>query len=108
MITVLDNGNVNFTYVLLLASLLFCIGLVGVLIRRNILYIVMSMEIMLNAASLVFIAAGARWNAFDGQIFFILILTLAAAEISIGLGLILHIHRRYNTLDIDELTDLRG
>lgn len=94
--------------VLLLAGILFSIGLVGVMVRRNILYILLSLEIILNSTGLAFIAAGAHWGQADGQIMFMMLLTLAAAEVSIGLGLILQIHRRYRTLDIDTLRQMRG
>jgi NADH-quinone oxidoreductase subunit K len=91
-----------------LAAMLLAIGLVGVLVRRNIIFILMSIEIMLNAAGLAAVAAGARWGVADGQILFILVLTLAAAEVSVGLGLILLMHRRFGTLDADALSQMRG
>ncbi|WDT82495.1 MAG: NADH-quinone oxidoreductase subunit NuoK [Candidatus Manganitrophus sp.] len=72
---------------LLLAAILFALGLIGLLVRRNILFILMSTEVMLNAAGLAFVVAGARWAAADGQVMFILVLALAAAEVSIGLAL---------------------
>ena len=93
---------------LLLAGILFSIGLAGVMVRRNILYILLSLEIILNSTGLAFVAAGAHWGQPDGQIMFLMLLTLAAAEVSIGLGLILQIHRRYQTLDIDMLKEMRG
>lgn len=92
----------------LLAAVLFALGLAGVLARRNLVFMLMSLEIMLNAAGLAFIAAGARWGAADGQIMFILILTLAAAEVSVGLALVLQIHQRRSTLDADAARKLRG
>lgn len=78
-------------HALLVAAILFSLGLVGVLVRRNLVFILMSIEIMLNATSLAFVAAGSRWGTADGQIMFLLILTLAAAEVSVGLALILRI-----------------
>jgi NADH-quinone oxidoreductase subunit K len=84
---------------LLLAAILFVLGLIGVLVRRNIIFILMCLEIMLNATGLAFVVAGSRWAQADGQIMFILILTLAAAEVSIGLALILQIYHRFRTLD---------
>ena len=77
---------------LLLAGILFMLGLIGVLIRRNIIYMLVSVEIMLNAAGLAFIVAGSKWAQADGQVMFIFILTMAAAEVSVGLALILQIH----------------
>jgi NADH-quinone oxidoreductase subunit K len=93
---------------LLLAAALFCIGLYGLLSRRNILFMLMSLEIMLNAAALAFIVAGSRWASADGQVMFILILTLAAAEASVGLALLIQIYRRFKTLDIDAASTMKG
>ena len=95
-------------YGLLLATLLFVIGAVGVLVRRNLLFILMSIEIMLNAAGVAFITAGARWGEADGPIMFILILTLAAAEVAVGLAFLVQIHRRRHSLDSDAVSELRG
>ena len=95
-------------HVLLLAVILFALGLAGVLARRNIVFMLLSIEIMLNAAALAFVAGGARFGQADGQIMFILILTLAAAEVAVALALILQIHRRFETLDADALSELRG
>lgn len=93
---------------LLLAAILFALGLAGVLVRRNLLFMLMSLEVMLNAAGVAFIVAGARWAQPDGQIMFILVLTLAATEVSVGLALILLMHRRIATLDADAGDRLRG
>jgi NADH-quinone oxidoreductase subunit K len=87
--------------VLLLASVLFCLGLVGLLVRRNLLFMLISIEIMLNAAGLAFVAAGARWGQADGQVMFIFILTMAAAEVSVGLALVLQFHQHFKTVDTD-------
>ena len=95
-------------HVLLLAVILFALGLADVLARRNIVFMLLSIEIMLNAAALAFVAGGARFGQADGQIMFILILTLAAAEVAVALTLILQIHRRFETLDADALSELRG
>ena len=74
---------------LALAGALFALGLVGLMVRRNILFVLMSLEIMMNAAALAFVVAGSRWGAPDGQVMFILVLSLAAAEASIGLAILL-------------------
>jgi NADH-quinone oxidoreductase subunit K len=95
-------------YGLSVAAVLFALGLIGILVRRNLVFILMSLEIMLNAAGLAFIAAGARWGRADGQIMYIFILTLAAAEVSVGLALLLQIHRRYASLDADKASEMRG
>lgn len=92
---------------LLLAAILFLLGLIGVLTRRNILFILMSLEIMLNAAGLAFVVAGAHWMQADGQVMFIFILAMAAAEVSVGLALILQMHRQHKTVDTNVLNVLR-
>lgn len=93
---------------LFLAGLLFALGLLGMLVRRNVLFVLMSLEIMLNAAALAFIAAGSRWGQPDAQILFILILSLAAAEACVGLALVLQVYRRYQSLDTDALAGMKG
>lgn len=93
---------------LALAAVLFSIGLVGVMVRRNIILILMSVEVMLNACALAFIVAGAKWGQADGQIMFMLILSIAAAEVAVGLGLLLQVHRRTGSIDIDATSRLRG
>lgn len=93
---------------LLLAAVLFSLGLVGVLVRRNLIYILICIEVMLNAAGLAFIAAGARWGGADGQILFILVLTVAAANVSVGLALLLQMFRTHRSLDADQLNELKG
>ena len=93
---------------LLLAGILFSLGLVGVLVRRNVIFMLMSLEIMLNAAGLAFVVAGARWGQADGQIVFLFILSMAAAEVSVGLALVLQLYRRFKTLDSDAVSDMRG
>ncbi|QFY41935.1 NADH-quinone oxidoreductase subunit NuoK [Candidatus Methylospira mobilis] len=100
--------GVSIQHALLLAALLFTLGLVGLLVRRNLIMMLMSVEIMLNAAGLAFIAAGSRWGQADGQVMFLLIVALAAAEIGVGLGLVMLVHRRFNTVDVDRLSDMRG
>jgi NADH-quinone oxidoreductase subunit K len=76
--------------------------------RRNLIVMLMSVEIMLNAAGLAFIAAGSRWGQPDGQVMFILILALAAAEVAVGLALILRLYQRLGTLDADAADRMRG
>lgn len=94
--------------VLILAGLLFSMGLVGVLVRRNIMFMLLSVEIMLNAAGLAFVAAGSRWNSPDGQVMFLFIITMAAAEVSVGLALVIQLYHRLKTLDTDAAQSLRG
>ncbi len=92
---------------LAVAAVLFILGLVGVLVRRDIIFMLLSIEIMLNAAGLAFVAAGARWGQPDGQVMFIFILGMAAAEVSVGLALVLQLFHRLKTLDTDAASQLR-
>lgn len=100
--------QVPMEHVLLVAAVLFLIGLAGVLVRRNVIFLLMSLEIMMNACGLAFIAAGAKWGQPDGQIMFMLILAIAAAEVAVALGLVLQLERRFDTLDVDAASDLNG
>jgi NADH-quinone oxidoreductase subunit K len=93
---------------LALAALLLALGLAGVLVRRNLIFTLLSIEIMLNAAGLAFVAAGARWQQADGQVMFLFILATAAAEVSVGLALVLRLHRQWHTVDADVPSSLRG
>jgi NADH-quinone oxidoreductase subunit K len=99
---------VPMTHGLMVAGALFSLGLLGVLVRRNIIFILMSIEVMLNAAGLAFVVAGARWGGADGQIMFLFILTMAAAEVAIGLTLVVQLYHRIGTLDADAASMLRG
>ena len=92
-----------FEYGLLLAGALFILGLIGVLVRRNLVFILLSVEIMLNAAGLAFIVAGARWMQADGQVMFIFLLTVAAAEVAVALALLLRHFNRVRSLDSDTM-----
>lgn len=93
---------------LLLAAGLFLIGLMGVLIRRNIIFVLMCVEIMLNSTGLAFVVAGSRWGEADGQVMFIMILAMSAAEVSVGLALALRLYHRFKTLDADAAKLMRG
>ena len=88
---------------LLLAGVLFAIGGIGVITRRNLLMILLCVEVMLNAAGLAFIVAGSRWAQADGQVMFIFLLSMAAAEVAVGLALLLLHFGRSRTLDADAL-----
>ncbi|MFZ0614792.1 MAG: NADH-quinone oxidoreductase subunit NuoK [Desulfobacterales bacterium] len=96
------------THVLTLAAVLFGLGLTGVLVRRNIIFMLLSIEVMLNAAGLAFVAAGSRWGQADGQVMFLFILSMAAAEVSVGLALVLQLYHRLKTLDTDTAARMRG
>jgi NADH-quinone oxidoreductase subunit K len=92
----------------ILAAALFALGLIGVLVRRNVIFILMSIEVMLNAAGLAFLAAGARWSQPDGQVVFLFILAMAAAEVSVGLALVLELYHQYKSLDTDAISRMKG
>jgi NADH-quinone oxidoreductase subunit K len=100
--------NIPMEHGLILAAILFGLGLVGVLVRRNIVFMLMSVEIMLNAVGLAFVVAGARWGQVDGQVMFIFILTMAAAEVSVGLALVLQMYHTFKTLDADVVSKMKG
>jgi len=100
--------NVPMEHGLFLSATLFVLGLVGVLVRRNIVFMLMSIEAMLNAVGLAFVVAGARWGQVDGQVMFIFILTMAAAEVSVGLALVLQLYHSFKTLDADAASKMRG
>lgn len=91
-----------------MAGILFALGLAGLLVRRNLIFTLMSIEVMLNAAGLAFVVAGSRWAQPDGQVMFIFILATAAAEVSVGLALLLQLYHRYKSLDADAASQMRG
>lgn len=93
---------------MLLAEVLFVLGLVGLLARRDVIFMLLSLEIMLNATGLAFIVASARWGQPDGQVMFLFILAVAAAEVSIGLALVLWHYHWHRTVDADRASMLRG
>ena len=96
------------THGLILAAILFVLGLTGLVIRRNLLFMLIGPEIMINASALAFVVAGSYWGQTDGQVMYILAISLAAAEASIGLALLLQLHRRRQNLNIDSVSELRG
>ncbi len=99
--------TVPMNFGLMIAFILFVLGLIGVLTRRNVLFVLMSVEIMLNSAGLAFIVAGAHWMQPEGQVMFLFILVMAAAEVAVGLALVLQMHRRYKTVDAEVLNLLK-
>jgi NADH-quinone oxidoreductase subunit K len=101
-------GVVPLTHGLIVAGALFGLGLLGVLVRRNVIFILMSIEVMLNAAGLAFVVAGSCGGQADGQIMFLFILAMAAAEVAVGLALVLQLYHRIGTLDADAAATLRG
>jgi len=101
-------ASVPMEHGLLLAGILFVLGLVGILVRRNVIFVLLAVEIMLNAAGLAFVVAGSRWGQPDGQVMFMFVLTMAAAEVSVGLALVLRLYHHYRTLDVDAANKMRG
>ena len=95
-------------HALILAGILFALGLAGLLMRRNLIFILMSIEIMLNGTGVAFVAAGSRWGQPDGQIMFLFILAMAAAEVSVGLALVLRFYHLHHNLDADAANEMRG
>lgn len=93
---------------LVLATTLFSLGLAGLMLRRSMLFVLMSLEIMLNAAGLAFIVGSTAWNQPDGQAMFLLVITLAAAEASVGLALMIQLYQRFHSLKLDNVSRMRG
>lgn len=91
-----------------LAAVLFIIGAGGILLRRNALVMFMSIELMLNAVNLTFVAAGRELNVLEGQVAVFFVMVVAAAEVVVGLAIIIAVFRRRQTASVDELTELRG
>ena len=99
---------VNVDYYVILSAILFAIGALGVLIRRNPLIIFMSIELMLNAGNLAFVAFSNIHKSFDGQIFVFFVIAVAAAEVAVGLALIVEIFKTKKNINIDEMNSLKG
>ncbi len=95
-------------YYIILSAILFTIGVVGVLTRRNALIIFMSIELMLNAANLAFVAFGSLLQTFSGQIFVFFVIAVAAAEVAVGLALIVEIFKSKRSIDVDQMSSLKG
>lgn len=93
---------------ILLSAILFSIGTVGVLVRRNPLIMFMSIELMLNSVNLAFVAFSRYLHVLDGQVFVFLILAVAAAEVAVGLAIIVALFRTRETVDVDEISGLKG
>ncbi len=99
---------VSLNHYLIICSILFCIGLFGILRRRNILMIFFSTEILLNSVNIGFVAISSYLNDLQGEIFALFIIAIAAAEIAVGLGLIVIWYRKQHTLDIGAIENLKG
>ena len=99
--------NVGLEHYLVVSMLLFCLGLLGVIVRRNVLVIYMSLELMLNAANLALVAFSRFTNNLDGQVFVFFTITVAAAEVAVGLALIVALYRKRQTAHVEDLTALK-
>ncbi len=99
--------TVGLEHYLIVSALLFALGLLGVIVRRNLLVIYMSLELMLNAANLALVAFSRFTNNLDGQVFVFFVITVAAAEVSVGLALIVALYRKRQTAHVEDLTSLR-
>jgi NADH-quinone oxidoreductase subunit K len=102
------NFLVPTSWYIILSAVLFSVGVAGVLLRRNSILIFMSVELMLNAANLAFVAFSRSMSDLDGQVFVFFVMTVAAAEVAVGLALIVQIFRTKRTVDIDELNSMEG
>jgi NADH-quinone oxidoreductase subunit K len=96
------------SWYIVLSALIFCIGLAGVITRRNPLVILLSLELLLNAGNLALIAFARMWGNADGQIFALIVMVVAACEVVVGLGLIVAMYRNRIPIDVDEMSELRG
>jgi NADH-quinone oxidoreductase subunit K len=99
---------VNIGWYLVVSAIIFCIGAGGVLVRRNPLVILLCLELMLNGANLSLVAFSRLWGGEDGQIFALIVMVVAAAEVTVGLGLVVAIYRLRLPIDVDELSELQG
>ncbi|HOX55530.1 MAG TPA: NADH-quinone oxidoreductase subunit NuoK [Candidatus Paceibacterota bacterium] len=99
--------TIGLEHYLVVSVLLFCLGLLGVIVRRNLLVIYMSLELMLNAANLALVAFSRFTNNLDGQVFVFFVITVAAAEVSVGLALIVALYRKRQSAHVEDLTTLR-
>src|SRR5512135_3617585 len=95
-------------YFVVLSAILFMMGVLGVLVRRNAIMIFMSVELMLNAANLALVAFARQWGEVGGQLIVFFVITVAAAEVAIGLALIVAIFKTKKSIDIDELNSMQG
>ncbi|HQF63156.1 MAG TPA: NADH-quinone oxidoreductase subunit NuoK [Anaerolineaceae bacterium] len=96
------------TYYIVLSSILFVLGVIGVVVRRNAIVIFMSLELMFNAANLLFVAFAAYYQIITGQLFVFFVMTVAAAEVAVGLALMVAIFRAKHSIDVDQMSSLKG
>jgi NADH-quinone oxidoreductase subunit K len=99
--------HIGLEHYLVVSIMLFCVGLLGVIVRRNLLVIYMGLELMLNAANLALVAFSRFNNNLDGQVFVFFIITVAAAEVSVGLALIVALYRKREAAHVEDLTTMK-
>jgi len=99
--------NIGLEHYLIVSALLFCVGLAGVVIRRNVLVMYMSLELMLNSANLAFVSMSRFISDLNGQIMVFFIITVAAAEVAVGLALIVALYRKRQSANVEDLTSLK-
>ena len=98
---------VPLTYFAVLSAILFGIGILGFLLRRSIIAIFMSIELMLNAVNLAFVTFAQAWHDIDGQVFVFIVIVVAAAEAAVGLAIIIMVFRNFGTLNIERISSLK-
>ena len=103
-----DLGGIPLSGFLAVSAILFAMGALGVLVRRNAIIIFMSVELMLNAANLAFVAFARSYNVLSGQLFVFFVMTVSAAEVAVGLALIVAIFRSKHSIDVDQMSGLKG
>jgi len=99
---------VPLSHILILSGALFLLGVACVAVRRNLLMILIGIEVMINAAGLAFVAGSMRWGAPEGQIFMLFLTTMAASEVSVGLALVVYLHKRKRSVSLDDFSEMRG
>jgi len=100
--------SIGLTHYLVLAAILFSIGVAGVIRRKNLLMLFFATEIMLNAANIAFAAISTHIGDLSGQMFALFIIAIAASEVAVGLGLLILIYKKYGTLDLDKFSIMKG
>jgi NADH-quinone oxidoreductase subunit K len=98
---------VPLSHILVLSGMIFALGVACVAVRRNLLMILIGVEIMLNAAGLAFVAGSLRWGMPEGQIFVLFLMAAAASEVSVGLALVVYLHHRKRSVNIDDFNELK-
>jgi NADH-quinone oxidoreductase subunit K len=100
--------GVSLAWYLALSGVLFLLGLIGVIVRRNPLLLLLAVELLLNGANVALVGFSRYWNNTDGQIFALVVMVVAASEVVVGLGLVVAVFRQRLTLDVDELSSMKG